>query len=63
MADVHRAFKDVARATYAHGSRHFGDSEVVEKVSEILKEAAQEIEDVIKEASERRKEKDQGGDD
>ncbi len=56
MADVHRAFKDVARATYASGARHFRDQDVVRKVAEILKQAAQEIEDVVKEPSERRKE-------
>lgn len=57
MADVHRAFKDVARATYAHSGRHFGDRDVVKKVSEILKQAAQEIEDVLREGSQARKEK------
>ena len=56
MADVHRAFKDVARATYASGARHFRDQDVVRKVSEILKQAAKEIEDVVHEGSERRKE-------
>ena len=57
VADVHRAFKDVARATYAHGGRHFRDRDVVEKVSEILKRAAQEIESIIHEGSAPRNEK------
>ncbi|HEY7569243.1 MAG TPA: PadR family transcriptional regulator, partial [Gemmatimonadaceae bacterium] len=57
MADVHRAFKDVARATYAHGGRHFRDNDVIKRVSEILKQAAKDIEDVIHEGAEPRKEK------
>lgn len=60
VADVHRAFKDVARATYASGSRHFRDSDVVAKVADILKKAARDVEEVVREASERPKTKGEG---
>jgi DNA-binding PadR family transcriptional regulator len=55
MGDVHRAFKDVARATYASGSRHYRDNDVITKVADILRETASEIEAVFTEASERKK--------
>lgn len=61
MADVHRAFKDVARATYASGSRHFRDSEVVTKVAEILRNAARDVEAVVRDAAEGTREKKEGG--
>jgi DNA-binding PadR family transcriptional regulator len=48
MGDVHRAFKDVARATYASGARHYGDKEVVAKVAEILKKAARDVEEAVR---------------
>lgn len=55
MGDVHRAFKDVARATYASGARHYGDRDVVAKVAEILKRAARDVEDVVRASSEGKK--------
>jgi DNA-binding PadR family transcriptional regulator len=55
MGDVHRAFKDVARATYASGSRHYRDREVINKVADILRKAADEVESVFKEAPDRAK--------
>ena len=61
MADVHRAFKDVARATYASGSRHYRDRDVITKVAEILGKTAREIEGVFGEASERGKRKEGEG--
>jgi len=51
MGEVHRAFKDVARATYASGSRHYRDSDVVAKVAEILGKAARDVEAAVREAS------------
>jgi DNA-binding PadR family transcriptional regulator len=55
MADVHRAFKDVARATYASGARNYRDRDVVGKVAEILKQAARDIEATVRESTEGRK--------
>lgn len=46
MHDVHRAFKDVARATYASGASRYKDRDVITKVAEILKRAAQEIDEL-----------------
>ncbi|MGQ0643183.1 MAG: PadR family transcriptional regulator [Gemmatimonadaceae bacterium] len=57
MGEVHRAFKDVARATYASGSRHYGDRDVIAKVAEILGKAARDVEAVFRDAPERGKTK------
>ena len=46
MTEIHGAFRDVGRATYGCASEAVGKPEVLKQVSEILKRAAKEIEDL-----------------
>ena len=46
MTEVHAAFRDVGRATYGRATEAVGKPEVLKQVSEILKRAAKEIEDL-----------------
>jgi DNA-binding PadR family transcriptional regulator len=55
MADVHRAFKDVARATYASGAQRYRDADVATRVADILGKAAREVEEVLRGTPEKEK--------
>jgi len=46
MTEIHGAFRDVGRATYRLASESAGKPEVLKQVSEILKRAAKEIQDI-----------------
>ena len=46
MSEIHVAFRDVGRATYRLASEAVGKPEVLKQVSEILKRAAKEIQDI-----------------
>jgi len=46
MNEIHGAFRDVGRATYRLASEAVGKPEVLKQVSEILKRAAKEIQDL-----------------
>jgi DNA-binding PadR family transcriptional regulator len=46
MNEIHVAFRDVGRATYRLASEAVGKPEVLKQVSEILKRAAREIQDL-----------------
>jgi len=54
MMDINRAFKDVGQATYRGGPRVFRDKEAATKIKEILEQAAREIEDIVRNAGQRR---------
>ena len=44
--EIHVAFRDLGRATYRLASEAVGKPEVLKQVSEILKRAAREIQDI-----------------
>ena len=46
MSEIHVAFRDLGRATYRLASEAVGKPEVLKQVSEILKRAAREIQDI-----------------
>jgi DNA-binding PadR family transcriptional regulator len=49
MREVHSAFGDVARATYSTASKHSNDSTLIQRIGEILKATARQIEEVANE--------------
>jgi DNA-binding PadR family transcriptional regulator len=53
FADVNRAFKDVAQATYRGTPRVFRDKEAVAKIRETLQRAAKEIDEIVRASAER----------
>jgi DNA-binding PadR family transcriptional regulator len=53
FADVNRAFKDVAQATYRGTPRVFRDKEAVAKIRETLQRAAKEIDEIVRANAER----------
>jgi DNA-binding PadR family transcriptional regulator len=48
--DVNHAFRDVAKATYATATTHLSDKDVLEKVRDLLKKAATDIQELTKKA-------------
>ena len=53
FADVNRAFKDVAQATYRGTPRVFRDKDAVAKIRETLQRAAKEIDEIVRSSAER----------